>query len=691
MAQRNRQSDVDFGAGSILTKSSARKPQFRLLVAAGFCPAILLIVNLLLIAKLFHIEYSTYLLSIEGTFITIARWVAAHPGQLGWWPLWDCGLPFQNTYLPLLHLITGTFSGITGRSPALAFHQVSAAFFAIGPVSVYFMALVMTQQIGASFFGALAYSLLSPCAWIIPAIREDLHSGWNLRRLQILVYYGEGPHTACLAFLPLAILFLYLAIVQRRTWHKVAAGLFLGAAVLTNAFAAVILVIAGVSLLATVETRRLWRNILVLAIIGALAYAFISPLMPPSVIRAIRFNSPITDGHPFTLRSLAGVAVLAAGFAILWWITRRVKAPAWRFFVLFAFLNSGIVWLAMEMDIYVVPQPHRYSTAMDMGISLAVVFGIAMLLRNWTPRAVAPVAVVAFIAAIPLARHDMRYARHLIQGIDITTTPTYSVARWMDRHLDNERVMVPGSYSFYFNNFTNTPQLQGGHEPMQPSFEVLIAVFAIYSGMNAGRHDAQYSILWLKAFGAHAIAVSGPGSSEYYKPFPHPRKFDGVLPVLWREGDDTIYAVPSRSDSLAHIVPANAVVHDPPINGLDVHEIEGFVKALDDPSLPEASFVWRDHNTANIQAPVQPGQAVSVQVTYTPGWKATVDGVPQDIKKDGLGLIEIQPTCRGECQIVLHYDGGPEWRWTCLASLLAVLTVAGYFIWTRLAQRSPSE
>ena len=62
------------------------------------------------------------------------------------------------------------------------------------------------------------------------------------------------------------------------------------------------------------------------------------------------------------------------------------------------------------------------------------------------------------------------------------------------------------------------------------------------------------AVLWLKAFGVDAVAVSGPRSREFFKPFRNPRKFDGLLPELWRDGDDVIYRVPRRSTSLAHVV-----------------------------------------------------------------------------------------------------------------------------------------
>jgi len=61
--------------------------------------------------------------------------------------------------------------------------------------------------------------------------------------------------------------------------------------------------------------RTLLTKVVLFVIIGGLAYGWICPLLPPSVIAAIRKNSPTVDGdYTFTLRSAAGVAILAIGF-----------------------------------------------------------------------------------------------------------------------------------------------------------------------------------------------------------------------------------------------------------------------------------------------------------------------------------------------------------------------------------------
>jgi hypothetical protein len=647
----------------------------RRLTGTVLYPALLLLINILIAARLFRLEYSFYLGSNEGTFIAIARQIATHPANLLWWPYWDCGVPFQNTYLPLLHLIVGAYSAMSGVSAALAFHRVSAAFYCLGPVSLYAMARVISGRTHASFVGALAFSLVSPCAWLVPAIRTDIGSAWNLRRLWIIGYDGEGPLTASLAFLPLAILFFYKSITRDGLRYKVLAGVFAGATVLANAFGAVLLGLACLCLLAAVKMDRFWRNAALLAVVGALAYAWISPLAPPSVLAAIRLNSPTVDGDfRFTTRSMAGVGIMAFGAALLWAATLRTAAHL-RFFILYAWCNCCIVLLGVLMLVYIVPQPRRYGEAMDMGMCLVAAFGGSEVLSRykrsqWLRWATAEVLLVACVAAF---LHDRRYAHSLIQSIDITHTAPYRVARWMDEHMHGERVMVSGAWSFHFNDFTDTPQLKGSHDPMQLNLLTPIAVYTIYSYTEAGTGDTAYAILWLKALGAHAISVPGTGSKESYTPFAHPHKFGGVLPVLWHEEDDTIYEVPSRSESLAHLVPEEALVRHMPDNGLDVGEMRRYVAALDDPGIPDAPLSWRRRDLAEIHVPARAGTALSVQVRYTPGWKASVNGRRIPIASDGLGFIVAHPACSGPCTVILDYDGGPELRWTALASSLVML------------------
>lgn len=640
-------------------------------------PIVLLALNVAIAAKLFGVEYSAYLESNEGTFIAIARQIAAHPGDLLWWPFWDCGLPFQNTYLPLLHLLVGFFSRISGHSAALSFHQVTAAFFCLAPVCAYLMALGITGKPIVSFFAALAYSVISPCALLIPAIRTDAGGALSLRRMQILAFYGEGPHTASLAFIPVAILFLYLAMTRGRLWQKILAGVFMSAAVLANAFGAIILAIAVLALLASFATERFWSNAVLFLLIGGLAYGWICPLLPPSVIAAIRKNSPTVDGdYTFTMRSAAGVAILAIGFLLLWFLaTRWVRSRHVRFFLLFAWLATGIVALGVFWRINVVPQPHRYQIAMDLALCMLVAFGAAELFVRAGRRTRMVLGTVALLALGIQSRQAIRYARHLIRSTDITQTSPYRIAQWAKANMGGTRVMISGTDSYYFNDFTDIPQLHGGHDPMLPNFLLRIVPFTLYSGMNTGAQDGNISVLWLKALGAHAISVPGAASADYNKPFVNPSKFKGLLPVLWMERAETIYGVPARSRSLAHAIDPEALVHHMPINGLDTQEAQKYVDALNAPAGGEASWTWTTWHSATIHAMLLPGQVIATQVTFHPGWHASVGGNPQQVYPDGLGFLVVKPACQGSCDLTLWYDGGPELRITSAVSLATMLVV----------------
>ena len=58
---------------------------------------------------------------------------------------------------------------------------------------------------------------------------------------------------------------------------------------------------------------------------------------------------------------------------------------------------------------------------------------------------------------------------------------------------------------------------------------------------------------------------------------------------------------------------------------------------------PDTQFQWEGRNRIRIRTTAAPGQALSVQVSYHPGWHATVAGQPRELRKDGLGLMWLRP------------------------------------------------
>jgi hypothetical protein len=166
----------------------------------------------------------------------------------------------------------------------------------------------------------------------------------------------------------------------------------------------------------------------------------------------------------------------------------------------------------------------------------------------------------------------------------------------------------------------------------------------------------------------------------------HPHKFDGILPVLWHEEDDTIFRVPQRSMSLAHVIPDSAVVSRQPIHGLDIDPARAYVAALDNARLPLAALTWLSPSHGVVRTSMNREQVISVQETWMPGWVARVGGRAARVYGDKLGLIVIEPGCDGPCEVDLSFGVTTE-GWICrilsatvtLLALLALLRQALFY------------
>jgi len=647
-----------------------------------WCLLVLAIVNIVIVAKLFAIEYLSYNGSVEGSFIAIARIMAKYPGQWSWWPYWGCGMPFETAYLPFLHGIVASAILLTHLPAARAFHVVIAAVYAGSTLSVFWMALVLSRKLAASFIAGLAYSCVSCADLFIPQIRLDSGGAFNLRRLQILVAYGESPHTLALALLPIAVICFSYAFTRRGAKWKILASVLSAAVVLSNAFGVVALGTAVICWLMAFRMKPWWKPAAIASAIGVVSYCWISPWLSPAMIRAIRMSAP-TAGGDFRYRAESWVALAAmlAVMLVLWLVMRRAGMPGYvQFFVLYGYIHTAFVVIWYAWKVSVIPQPGRYQLEVDLALLLAIVFVGDWLLERVTVRArrIAATAVIAVLAV--QCRYAIHFGYQLIQPLE--NPMEYRMARWLDEHRPGERAFMGGSASMLYNVVTDNPQLKGNHDQESVNPFLAIVAYTIYSDMNAGDRAADYSVFWLKAYGTPLISVSGPDSNDAYKPYTHPRKFEGVLPVVWRDGDNTIYEVPVRSKSLAHMMPASSVVGRTPIHGLDIGPAEAYVAALDDVRYPPAEFRWKSLSEAEIHAQVAPGQVITAQVTYDRGWEAWVQGRRQPLRGDGLGLMVIDPDCQGECDVTLRFTGRRE-RWIARGlSLGAMLFALGYALWS---------
>lgn len=624
--------------------------------------------NAAICAPLFGIEYLDAFQSNEGAFITFGRFLVRYWPHVTWFPWFDAGIPFENTYQPFIPAAVAIISGLAHVSPAHAFHFLAALGYSAGPAFLFLFAWNLSGDFAASVWAGVLWSLISPSALL-------LGPPWGARRLMNVVFWGETPHNLALPLLFIALI-LILRVFERPTIRRLAhAALAAAAVILTNAFGAAVLAIGSVLLVCTRDKFR-WRNVWSLLAVLLTAWLAVIRLMTPTLVRLIRQNSQ-TIGGDFRFSPVRFLLLFA--FLILIWALTRRASPVVRFSLLFSACFGVITALGLR-DIHLLPQSLRYHVEMEAGICLLLPFAVHPLLRKLPRRAMAWTTALIFFGLAWATVRDYRFARLLIQPTDLSSSLGYREARWLSANLPGQRVFVATDAMWLFNLLTDNPQLGAGHRPSTPNLVRMDVVEGMFLGWNNSEEEGPFSVLWLKAFGCGAVIVAGPASPDYYHPISHSHKFEGLLPMVWSEGGETIYRVPRRSSSLAHVIPRTAAVTRTPANAIDVEPIRSYVAALDDPNAPEAPLEWQNPSHGTIRAHIPPGSEISVQVNYDPGWRARVLGArgaaPREIPvtSDGIGLIIIDPKCVGDCSIDLEFAGGLE---RSLALLVSLLVTAG--------------
>ena len=80
--------------------------------------------NLSISWRLLKIEYINQFASVDGFFIGLARYIATHWTDFSWFPLWHCGMPYPDTYVPAVHLVVAAVASLGHISAARAYHAV---------------------------------------------------------------------------------------------------------------------------------------------------------------------------------------------------------------------------------------------------------------------------------------------------------------------------------------------------------------------------------------------------------------------------------------------------------------------------------------------------------------------------------------------------------------------------------------
>jgi len=644
-------------------------------LTTGLCMAALFALNACILARVFHTEYTPFMGSIEGAYVGISRWLQTNWSHPGWFPLWYGGIPIENFYPPLLHFLVAFASMATGASVAHAHHAVTATFYCLCPVALFWLVWRLTKSRWQGFIAGWLYSLVSPSAFLLRSVREDLGSAWGGRKIQTLLVYGDSPHIASITLLVVALAAVHAALESRLGWRTVVAVVAAAAVALTNWLGALALVCGVLALLIARKDGRLGR----IALIGVLAYAIAIPWIPPSDIATVQRNSQLVGAYPMGhAQYFYLVAWVAGAFGIGFGLKRTSMPEAGRFALVFLFLMAvpplGSEWF----HVYPLPQPDRYH--LEMGLALAIVAGIVLgsgKLASNLPRAVV-IALLLCLAVVQVPRWRAQ-VRGYLPSFDITKTVEREQALWLGSHYPGQRVFVAGSTRFWFNAFADNPQLGGGFDQGRSNPAIAGVTYAIPYLQGNGPD----TVALLKAYGVRAVAVGGKGSRDAYRDYNDPEKFAGVVPEVWRDGSDAIYEIPGTG-SLAHVVRKEELV----IGSLfDWPALRLFAAGLDRND-GHAQMNWNGPNHASIQVELTKPEVVSVQVSWDPGWRASLNGAALAIHHDALGLMVLEPNCEGRCAIDLVYDGGVQGK---IADLLCItgFGVCGYLIFRRNRRGAP--
>ncbi len=645
------------------------------------CIAALFALNAYIVHNLFHTEFTQETSSVDLAFMSFSRWLMDHWNDRSWFPLWDVGTPARQVYNPLLHHLVALVGRTFSWSAPHAYHFVTATTYCLGPITLFWLCYQGTKQHAFSFLTALLYSILSPSAFLVRAIRIDNGGLWGPRRLQTLVHYGEGPHVTALMWIPLVIWLLHEASVKRRWQFIPLASIGLACLVLTNWTGTTGLIMAlGAFIAAKFGTKKIgeaslhWPTFIG---IGILAYALASPWIPPSLIRTVQESAVGLDivtpmKEKVVILAFAALVMLACHLVF----QRRSIPSIYRFFVYLTLITGTAVLSKMWFGRVLVPIAHRFQLEMEIGLCALIAIA-ALAIATRLPKRLQYAALAVFlIAGFFQARYYRRESRNTTKTTDPTTVAQYPVSQWLAANMGNQRVFASGTIAIWMNLFSDVPQFFGCCDQSIRNSEFRGALYQIYSGEGAEANEGRVAELWLKLYGIRAIAIIDAPDLE--QPYRNPKKFEGVLPVLWRDERSVVYQVPASDNGLAHVVHKSVLPTRHPYNGVDIEPITPLVNALDHPS-STTHFRWVNQHEAEITTTTATGEVIYLQQTCDSGWQAFEDSVEIPLACDLIGLTTINPPLAGPHIIRLVYSGNKEDFGTTLFQTFAVLTLA---VWT---------
>lgn len=660
----------------------------RVWIAASF----VFLLNLALNWRIILPGITPYRGSIERGYAYMARLVADNPDYLSWNPLQYGGLPIHYVYLPLLPYFNALFLWASPALDATYVHRaVCVLALFLSPVVAFLLIREWTGRLAPALYSVLAVTFCSPLYSLIEPINTDrgiLTVPW---RIQVLIKYGEGPHTVGMLFLFLALLLVRRAATRPGFPIVLAAALALAATVLTNWVAGLALAF-GVLMLMFVhvgDKNFQQRRVIYAGLLGYLLAAF---WLTPSFIAQMAYNWP-QDAFGFQFQRLERLSMLGWAAGLLLIRFRFYKLPQHRYtcWLLLCTFGYGLpVMLFYRYGINAFPEARRYALEFEFCLVLLIVECLRLLLASHRR----PVRILATLLLLAVLLQQTPFvSRFLSHGYQRWTlipkedTSEFRVANQLNNLHPTGRVFATGGTRFRLNSWFPIPQLGGVFETGIKTRLPLIIAYQVRTdlGLAKGR-EVEESLMLLRAFAVEYLVVHGPNSEEFYRDYKNPRKFEGVLEKVWEEKDDAIYRLgPVR---YAHLVKTDEI---PTITIQYGYQKPWYpyVNAMLDPARPTLNFQWENARHARIDGTLPKGMHVAFAIPWDPNFRAYQNGQPVPLRANSTGLMVSDPLPADSASLDLRFEPSTEERAFAWISILTALGCVVFLLLHFIRQRKP--
>lgn len=641
-----------------------------------FWPLIIFLLNVALNAPLFLPGESKYRDSIEGGYASMALFFANNPNPFGWNPLQYGGMPAHLWYLPgIPYLSAAAIHLLPFLKPEHVYRLVTVTFACLPPVTLFFFMLYFTRSRVWAVMTALGYTFISPAYAVYPAIWKDVGITYVPWRIQTLIKYGEGPHNAGLALLPLTLMACWRAAITRGFPALFLAAILLAAVTLINwvaalglAWCVLMLLLAGAG--TGPLTGFLGRRVL---FASALAYLLACFWLTPTFVRVTMFNWP-TDAFGYraqVTQYLLMVALVILPIALRFFFLRFPRQHFLCFaalcFVGFFFIVSAHYWFRVDT----IPESRRYALEAELFFFVVVAETARQLsaLRRPLTRDAAVALVTAFAAYGSLQAYD--YVVHtwiLLRPSPRELHPEFQVAKFLNDQGTEGRVAVLGGTRFRINSWFALPQLGGTFESGLQNRSAVHFLYQAATGLGSQPEHRVRDAIWsLRSYGVEYFAVHGTRSREHWHDVRDPSPFQRELQPIFDRDDDFVYRLPFRS--LAVLVQPGELPPRRP-KGDEVALLEPYVRALDDSARPTPDLRKLSNSSIEVSTAVPPGHWLNIAITHHPGWHAWQDGKPIAVEQSSLGHLLLKPEPASQSTIALEFKPSTEHIAFTILSLL---------------------